>query len=197
MYWFGALESGQLFRQYLVEQGWQLPMTFSAIENIDDLDQVIDRFHHYPQQQNARLLCAGVHCSPPSDKSGVVGEAGFAWIAGHAGKVISGRPERQDKADETPVRLAEHVMKSAAMKDMPEHCLALQKSVAEELQQSGWPTLDHILEVFWGELQGISPFVAMSIAVFQSRENQQPCGWLAQDAQRKSIIGVITIDKEQ
>lgn len=194
VYWCGSHDHGQLFIQLLSEQGWQFQTPALPLNDIDDLDKAIDAFHDLSGDKNVRLLCAGIYQPHSDDHTQVMGEAGFAWVVGGQGKSIIHRAERQDSLEETPQMLSRQVMRYANLTVVPEDCISLHKMVAENLQSSEWPTLSHIVQPFWGDLQQIAPFITLSIAAIHSLETQTSCGWITQDKADKCIIGVITVD---
>ena len=194
LYWCGSSQAGQQFMQTLCDSGWQFQQPLLPLNDIDQLDDAIDHYHRLSRHKN-RLLCAGIYSASHIDSTQITGEAGFVWCVGVEKKVIVQRAERQDTPDETALMLTRQVEKIALMTSPPEHCLSFNNRAAEYLQSGGWPTLEHILAPYWGALQQMSPFVAISMAAFRSLEAGQSCGWIAQDQMRKCIIGVITIDK--
>ncbi|ROP61546.1 hypothetical protein EDF81_0017 [Enterobacter sp. BIGb0383] len=196
LYWCGAPEEGQRFIRALSEKGWQFQQPLLLLNDIDRLDDAIDHYYRLSGNKNNRILCAGIYCPQHEESTQIMGEAGFVWSVGTQGKVSVQRAERQDISDETAQLLLGRAEKLAQLTGPPEYCLSFNRSAAEYLQSGGWPTLKHIQEPFWGDLQRISPFIAMTLAAFQSLSIEQPCGWITQDIERKYITGVISVDKK-
>ncbi|WP_336791838.1 hypothetical protein [Pantoea anthophila] len=194
LYWCGSPEEGQRFMQALSTEGWRFRQPLLPLDDIEQLDKAIDHYQRLSGDKSVRLLFAGVYCAALDDDTETAGEAGFVWCAGEQGNVVVRRAERQDRPDETAQMLTGRVEKLAQLASPPPHCFSFHRGAAEYLQSGGWPTLENIQQPFWGELQKISPFTAISMAALQSLQTGQPCGWITQDNARKYITGVISVD---
>lgn len=194
--WCGSLEARSVFSGILSEAGWTFSQPPLALNNIENLDDVIDYFHDTASEKNQQFLCAGVFSAKEGCPDRIVGEAGFVWLTGMENSVNVHRVERQDTPEETPQILTQRVEKCAHPGTSPEYCFSFDHRAADEMQSGGWSTLDHEQHLLWGDLQQIIPFVAISLAAFQCVMTRKPCGWVGRDKENKNILGVVTIDEK-
>lgn len=188
--WVGDEGPRAAFAQVLANTA-VLPKVEVALNDLQDLDRLIDAFHHECRDARDWLLCAGVVSGHSAPEGELPGEAGFVWLVSWQGKQLLHRGEYwRAETDESPGQLCAQLQRYAGLEAAPETCLALDQTSQQAFIDGGWSAAEHQLGGHWGALAHLAPFIAMSLALLQAGEARQPCGWLSQDAENRLAIGM-------
>lgn len=188
--WNGDRESLEVFQAALEQGGLTASGASTALQNVDDLDTVIDRFHQHVDETQW-LLCAGAGHVEKSPTDQPAGEAAFAWIVGHQGKTALYRPEvLLPEGDESAQQMVAQLTHTASLTDVPPACLATDSTSMHAILPSGWSAVEHVLMPYFGELSALSPFIAATQALLHSDQQAEPCAWMTQHPEHHFISGV-------
>lgn len=189
--WVGDESSAAVFAQALAEGGLESPESCLPLNDLADLDNLIDAFHHNCRDVNDWLLCAGVVSLASAEADELPGEAGFVWLVSHQGRQLLHRGEYQpDGPEDCTVELCAQLARYGGLEAVPPGCLALDQASQEAFVAGEWPAAKHQLARHWGVLADLAPFVAMSLALLHTAEAREPCGWLSQDGSKRLAIGM-------
>lgn len=190
IYWHGDNDSLAVFQAALAQDSLTASGESIALQNVDNLDAVIDRFHEQTDETHW-ILCAGVghFANSPTDQP--AGEAAFAWIVGHQGKTALYRPEvLLPESNESAQQLVAQLTRTASLSEVPTACLAMDTASMNAVLPSGWSAVEHVLMPYFGELSALSPFIAATQALLHSDQQAEPCAWMAQHPEHHFISGV-------
>ena len=186
--WVGDQSSQAAFVETLARAGLVLPAPRLPLQDLTDLDQLIDTFHHECRGADDWLLCAGVVSVTSVEEGELAGEGGFLWRVSREGRQLLHRGEYLES--EAPAGLCAQVQRYAALPGPPQTCLALDGASLQGSVDGGWAATEHQLAGHWGVLAQLAPFIGMSLALLQAGKAGQPCGWLSQDGKHRLAIGV-------
>ncbi|WP_047608870.1 hypothetical protein [Rahnella aquatilis] len=190
IYWHGDNDSLAVFQAALAQDSLTASGESIALQNVDNLDAVIDRFHEQTDETHW-ILCAGVGHFAKSPTDQPAGEAAFAWIVGHQGKTALYRPEvLLPESNESAQQLVAQLTRTASLSEVPTACLAMDTASMNAVLPSGWSAVEHVLMPYFGELSALSPFIAATQALLHSDQQAEPCAWMAQHPEHHFISGV-------
>ncbi|MCO7518046.1 hypothetical protein NJF44_25290 [Pseudomonas guariconensis] len=189
--WCGSTESYRSFAKTLQVEGVQVPESALSLADLPALDRLIDNFLKRCPEDEDWLLCAGVISVDRSQSDLMASEAAFAWLVSHrpASYLKRGEYLLADKG-EMPAELCAQIQRYAGLEASPEASLAMDAASMEAFVEGGWPTSEHLLQAHWGELEGLAPFIGMSLALLHSASSSQPCGWMSRDGEQRLAIGM-------
>jgi hypothetical protein len=189
--WAGDAQSESAFVQTLASKGLDTPKVRMPLQNLTDLDALISDFNQHCDRVDDWLLCAGVVSVDGAECQGIAGEAGFIWLVSHHGTMLLHRGETLSSAQaDEPAALCAQIQRYGGLSAPPADCLAMDVPSGRAFVAGDWSATKHQLFGKWGALAHLGPFVGMSLALLQAGASREACGWLSQDAELNSAIGV-------
>ncbi len=188
--WNGDRESLEVFQAALEQGGLTASGASTALQNVDDLDTVIDRFHQHGDEAQW-LLCAGTGHVDKSPTDQPAGEAAFAWFVGHQGKTALYRPEIcLPESHESAEQIVAQLTRTASLTGSPAASLAMDSVSMNAVLPTGWSAMENMLMPYFGELSALSPFIAATQALLHCDQQVETCAWMTQDPEQHFISGV-------
>jgi len=190
LYWFGDEFTKNMFSEQLTKLGKIGVLGSSSCFTLSDFESVIDHLsQRSDEQESTKSLVAGLLV--PDAMLNTHGESAFLWVIGDKGGAVLHKPERQDTDLESPIDIAEAVLRNTDLLEAPVDVVSMSEKSSRNFQITQWPTLDHVVEPYWGDLGDISIFIAISLAALHAQQKSSATAWLAQDASGHDFLGVV------
>ncbi|MGO4004355.1 hypothetical protein ABVN23_25140 [Pseudomonas fluorescens] len=189
--WLGDEDGQTAFIETLSQGDISVADPRLPLQDLADLDRLIDAFQLDCREPDDWLLCAGVLSVAQAATPHLPGEAGFVWLVSWQGQQRLHRGEYlPSEAEATPAVLCQQIQRYAGLDAPPVTSLAMDQASQAAFVEGKWATGEHQLSGHWGALGAIAPFIGMSLALLQTQESGQPCGWLSGDGEQRMAIGV-------
>ncbi|MHC8318623.1 hypothetical protein [Pseudomonas sp. LB3P31] len=194
-YWQGSLPAWQAFVEQMAKcfAQVQLPDEPEPWLGIQSLNSIIHRLQGAPA--DARILCAGSHCSPAGLGSRLpAGEVALLWLIAPQGGVRFSRGEWFDASSELLPTVAGRAQQQSDLQAPPQFCVSFSQPDEPGLPTQGWNISQYLQDANFGALERMEGMVAQTLAASYVEQHQVPCAWLANDPHHTLTLGIVEPD---
>lgn len=194
-YWQGSAEAWLAFREQMALDfpDLELPVQPEPWQGIASLEAIIDGLRS--AADDACVLCAGSQSSVPTREARLpAGEAAVLWLLGKDGEVRLARGEWLAADQDEPAAVAQRAQRQSRLDEPPEACVGFTPREDVPMEGFEWNLSQYRQDDYWGELQGLQPLVALTLAACLARQHGNPCAWLAADPQHSLALGIVSVD---
>lgn len=194
-FWQGSPAAWQAFRQQVLVCFPEalLPEEAEPWHGLDSLGVVIDHLQQVPA--DARILCAGSHCSVSDGTPGLpAGEAAVLWLLAPRGPLRLSRGEWYCAQADSLAAVAERAQQQSGLDSPVQACVSFAQGEHLDPTLLGWNLKQRRLDMHFGALGGLQAMVVQTLAAWYASQHGTPCGWLAADPHYTLTLGIAEPD---